>query len=157
MLDITRPAEALQPNSPSCGNQPANTQSDCAVAYQHARQLINLVRPPEAAPVKPSERRFALPPDKTYLHIRFAVESTGTTGTRIPAFQGAAFVRGESTPDPGVLAGVHGPSQAGNNDVTATADHFCLFDLEKRGVGVPDREEQLRTHVQTGSAVAPRR
>jgi hypothetical protein len=61
-LDIPRPAEALQPNSPSCGNQPANISLTRAVANRHARQLVNLIRPDEAAPEKPSGRRFALPP-----------------------------------------------------------------------------------------------
>jgi len=32
------------------------------VAYPHARQLVNLIHQGEAAPQKPSGRRFALPP-----------------------------------------------------------------------------------------------
>jgi len=59
---LLRPADALLPNSPSCGNQPANISLTRAVANRHARQLVNLIRPDEAAPEKPSGRRFALPP-----------------------------------------------------------------------------------------------
>jgi len=59
---LPRPVEALLPNSPSCGNQPANISLTAHVANRHARQLVNLIRPDEAAPEKPSGRRFALPP-----------------------------------------------------------------------------------------------
>jgi hypothetical protein len=67
-------------------------------------------------------------------------------GAGISAFQGVPFTLGESTPDPCVLAGVDGPTQAGLHDLAATADNFCLFDL-KRWVGVSYREEQLRVLV----------
>jgi hypothetical protein len=76
-------------------------------------------------------------------------------GAGISAFEGMPFVLGQSAPDPGVMAGLHGPAQAGHHDLTATADDLCLFGLEKRGVAVPDREEQLGLLVQTGSAIAP--
>jgi len=82
--------------------------------------------------------------------------SAGATGAGIPTFPGAAFVPGHSAPDPGVLAGLHGPVQAGFNDLATTADDFCLCDLEKRWVGVPDRKEQLGVFVETGCSVAPR-
>ena len=76
-------------------------------------------------------------------------------GAGSSAFQGAPFVLGQSTPDSGVLAGLDSPFQAGLNHLAATADGFCFFYLEKRGAGVPDREEQLGVLVQAGSAVAP--
>src|ERR1019366_10461415 len=66
------------------------------------------------------------------------------------------FVVGQSAPDSGVLAGLHGPFQAVPSDLAATADGLCLFDLEKRRAGVADREEQLGALVQAGRAIAPR-
>jgi hypothetical protein len=81
--------------------------------------------------------------------------SAGATGARVSTFQGVAFVLGQSTPDSRVMAGLHGPGQAGHHALTAAADDFCLFRLQKRGVAVPDREEQLGVLVQTGSAIAP--
>src|SRR5665647_565296 len=86
---------------------------------------------------------------------RRGVSSPGATGPGIATFEGAPFVLGESTPDSGVLAGLDSPFQAGLNDLTATADGFGFFYLEKRGAGVPDRKEQLGVLVQAGSAVAP--
>jgi hypothetical protein len=81
--------------------------------------------------------------------------SAGAMGLRVSTFQSAAFVLGQSAPDPRVMAGLHGPGQPGHHDLTAAADDFCLFGLQKRGVTVPDREEQLGVLVQTGSAIAP--
>ena len=79
----------------------------------------------------------------------------GATGTGISAFEGVSFIRGQSTPDSTVLAGRAGPFQAGLNHLAATADDLCLFHLEKRRVGVPDREKQLKVLAQASSAVAP--
>ena len=61
-LDIARPAEALQPNSPSCGTQPANISLTAPSRTDTHANSSTLVRPQEAAPEKPSGRRFALPP-----------------------------------------------------------------------------------------------
>jgi hypothetical protein len=71
------------------------------------------------------------------------------------AFHGVPFVLGKSTPNSGVLAGLECPYQAGLHDLATTADGFSLFNLEKRGAGVTNREEQLRALVHAGSAVAP--
>jgi len=82
--------------------------------------------------------------------------SAGAMGSGVSAFQSAAFVLGQSAPHPCVMAGLHGPAQTGRHDLTATADDFGLFGLENRGVAIPDRKEQLRVLVQTGSAISPR-
>jgi hypothetical protein len=65
------------------------------------------------------------------------------TGTAPSAFEAAPLVVGQPAPDPRVRTGVHGPSQAGVNDLAAAADGLCLLDLDKRRPGVSDREEQL--------------
>src|SRR5664280_1296200 len=57
-----RPAEAFQPNSPSCGNQPANISLTAPSSTDTHANSSTLVRPPEAAPAKPSGRRFTMPP-----------------------------------------------------------------------------------------------
>jgi|SRR5450631_3435409 len=82
--------------------------------------------------------------------------SAEETGTGNSAFEGPSFVCGQSAPDPVILAGLHGPSQAGVSDLAAAADDFCFVGLVKRGVAVPKREEQLWVLVQAGSTAAPR-
>src|SRR5450631_1766439 len=42
--------------------------------------------------------------------------SAEETGTGNSAFEGPSFVCGQSAPDPVILAGLHGPSQAGVSD-----------------------------------------
>jgi hypothetical protein len=81
--------------------------------------------------------------------------SAGAMGARVSAFQSVAFVLGQSAPDAGVMAGPHGPGQAGLHDLAATAGDSGLFRLENRVVAVPDRKEQLGVLVQTGGAIAP--
>src|SRR5665811_46234 len=83
------------------------------------------------------------------------LSSPGATGPGIAPLEGAPFVLGQSAPDSGVLAGLDSPLQAGLNDLASTAYGFGFFYLEKRGAGVPNREEQLGVLVQAGSAVAP--
>jgi len=48
-------------------------------------------------------------------------------GTGIAALDGTSFVRGQPAPDPILLAGLHGPVQAGLNNLTATADNLGYF------------------------------
>ena len=67
-----------------------------------------------------------------------------------------SFILGQSAPHPTVFAGLVGPCQTGLGDLTATADDSCLFDLDKGGVGVADREEQLGVQAQARGAVTPR-
>jgi hypothetical protein len=81
--------------------------------------------------------------------------SAGAAGSGIPALESTPLVVGQCAPDPGVLAGLHGPAQTDVNYLTPTADDLCLFDLQKRGAGVPDGEEELGVLAQAGSAVAP--
>jgi hypothetical protein len=76
-------------------------------------------------------------------------------GTGIAALDGTTFVRGLSAPDPILLAGLNGPTQAGLNNLTATADNLGFFYLEKRGAGVPDREEQFGVHDEASSTITP--
>src|SRR5674476_1137644 len=83
------------------------------------------------------------------------LSSPGATGPGIAPLEGAPFVLGQSAPDSGVLAGLDSPLQAGLNDLASTTYGFGFFYLEKRGAGVPNREEQLGVLVQAGSAVAP--
>jgi hypothetical protein len=82
--------------------------------------------------------------------------SAEATSPGVSAFEGAPFILGESAPNPGLLARLDGPSQAGVNDLTATADSFGFFYLAQHGAGVPDSEEQLGVLVQAGTVVAPR-
>ena len=76
-------------------------------------------------------------------------------GTGLAALDGSTFVRGLSAPDPIVLAGLNGPTQAGLNNLTATADNLGFFYLEKRGAGVADREEQFGVHDEASSTITP--
>jgi hypothetical protein len=55
------------------------------------------------------------------------------------------------------LTGLYGPVQAGVNDLAATPDRLRLFDLDKGGAGVAEREEKLGILAQASSAVAPHR
>src|SRR5450631_2468646 len=105
-------------------------------------------------PVSGSSHGFG-PSNPARFNQRTRCISAGATGARIAAFEGTAFVFGKSAPDSGVLAGLDCPFQAGLNDLAATADGFCVFDLEKSRAGVPDREEHLRVLVEAASAVAP--
>jgi len=82
-------------------------------------------------------------------------DSAGGAGSGRAALEGVPFVLGQSAPDPGVLAGLDGPFQAGLSDLAASADGLCLFDLETRGAGGSDREEKLGTLVRAGSTVTP--
>src|SRR5665647_1393080 len=132
-----RPPPVLAPRSsrpwlPTCaGGSPGRTRS-------------------RAAPRCASSRGFGRSsPPKT----RFS--SAGASGPGIAALEGPPFVLRQTAPDTGVLTGLDGPFQAGLSDLAATAYGLGLFDLEKGGTGVPNREEQLRVFVQAGSAVAP--
>jgi hypothetical protein len=72
------------------------------------------------------------------------------------ALEGVPLFVGQPAADSRVLTGLDGPCQTGGNDLAATADGLCLFDLEKRRTGVPNREEQFGVLAYAGSAVAPR-
>src|SRR5450631_3161959 len=76
-------------------------------------------------------------------------------GTGIAALDGTSLVRRQSAPDPIVLAGLHGPAQAGLNNLTATADSLGFFYLEKRRAGVAEREEQIGVHAKASSTITP--
>jgi len=82
--------------------------------------------------------------------------SAEATSPGVSAFEGAPFIPGESSPDPGLLSGLDGPSQADVNDLTATADNFGFLYLAQRGAGVSESEEQFWVLVQAGTVVAPR-
>src|SRR5690606_14435301 len=71
------------------------------------------------------------------------------------ALERAALVLAEAAPDPGVLAGLQRPLETGVDHRAPTADLLRLFDLQQRGAGVPDGEEELGVHVTAGSSVAP--
>src|SRR5665647_2134269 len=81
--------------------------------------------------------------------------SAGASGAGIAALEGTPFVLRQAAPHAKILPRLDGPFQAGLNDLAATAYGLRLFDLQESGAGVPDREEQLRIFIQTGSAIAP--
>ena len=62
--------------------------------------------------------------------------AAGAAGASSAAFQGPAFVSGETAPDTAVLAGLDGPAQAGVNDFAAPADDLRLFGLDDEFVPV---------------------
>jgi len=68
-LDIVRPAEALQPNSPSCGNQPANISLTAPSRTDTHANSSTLVRPQERRPRSHPGAASPCPLDKTALHI----------------------------------------------------------------------------------------
>ena len=76
-------------------------------------------------------------------------------GAGVAALQRPTLVLAESTPHSVVLAGLQGPGQALFAHVTTTAHLLGLLDLEDRGSGVADREEQLRVLVEACRAAAP--
>src|SRR5690606_36588294 len=86
---------------------------------------------------------------------RQGTRSAGATLAGGAALERATLVLGQATPHAGVLVDLHGPAQAGVDDLAAMARGPPLFDLDESGAGVPDREEQLRVLVQACSAVAP--
>ena len=76
-------------------------------------------------------------------------------GSGVATLERAALVLGQAAPHAGVLSGLQGPRQALLDDRAASADRFRLLDLQYRGPGVPDREEQLRVLVTAYRAVPP--
>ena len=76
-------------------------------------------------------------------------------GSGVAALERAPFVLRESAPDAGVLAALQCPGQALLDHGAAAADRLGLLDLQQRGSGVPDREEQLRVLVTADRAVTP--
>ena len=73
----------------------------------------------------------------------------------VAALERATLVLAEATPHAVVLAGLEGPGKTLLAYLTATADLLGLLDLEDRGTGVADREEQLRVLVEACGAAAP--
>jgi hypothetical protein len=71
------------------------------------------------------------------------------------ALERPPFVLAHAAPDTCVLAAVDGPAQAFVHHRAPAADLFGFVDLEQRGTGVPDGEEQLRVHLTAGGFVAP--
>src|SRR5215471_4011636 len=71
------------------------------------------------------------------------------------AFQRPPFVFGETTPDPRVLATFQSPGQTIVDHRATAANGLGLLDLQQRGPGVSDGEEQLRVLVTADRAVTP--
>src|SRR6185437_10919571 len=69
--------------------------------------------------------------------------------------QCAPLVFAQAAPDTGVLAALECPLQASLCYLAACAHLLRFIDLEQRGTGVPDREEQFRIDVTTGGVVTP--
>ena len=88
-------------------------------------------------------------------HLAKGVTELAGAGAGIAAFEGTAFVLRQAAPHAKILPRLDGPHKAGLNHLTATANSLRLLDLQESGAGVPNREEQLRIFIQTGSAIAP--
>ena len=73
----------------------------------------------------------------------------------VAALERATLVLAEAAPHSVVLAGLEGPGKTLFAYLTATADLLGLLDLEDRGTGVADGEEQLRVLVEACGAAAP--
>jgi hypothetical protein len=71
------------------------------------------------------------------------------------ALERSPLVLAHPAPHSGVLAAVDGPAQAFVHNRAPAADLFGFVDLEQRGTGVPDGEEQLRVHLTAGGFVTP--
>jgi len=71
------------------------------------------------------------------------------------ALERPPLVLAHPAPDARVLAAVDGPAQAFVHYRAPAAYLFGFFDLEQRGTGVPDGEEQLGVHLTAGGFVAP--
>src|SRR6185436_9829931 len=68
---------------------------------------------------------------------------------------GASFVFAHPAPDAGVLTGLECPREAFGGHGAPPAHGLGLLDLQERGAGRPDREEQLRVLVAADRIVTP--
>src|SRR5690606_19390932 len=118
------------------GTQPANVQWDVSRAGPG-------IGPRTMTPRRPGDG------GRGVTSSRVGSVSPGAS-SRVATLERATLVLGQTAPHAGVLAALERPAQAGFTDVAATADRFGLLDLEQRGAGVPDGEEQLRVLVATG-------
>jgi hypothetical protein len=71
------------------------------------------------------------------------------------ALERPPLVLAQPAPDTRVLTAVDGPAQALIQHRAPAADLFGFVDLEQRGTGVPDGEEQLGVHLTAGGFVTP--
>ena len=76
-------------------------------------------------------------------------------GPGVAALQRPTLVLAEATPDAVVLSGLEGPCEALFAHVAASAHLLGLLDLQDRGTGVADREEQFRVLVEARGTVTP--
>ena len=155
---LSQHTRAVQTKQAAAGHDAANNRDGAVQAEAHPRTI---------APTdcvcnghRPAVRYAALSRQRA-LSVRVRAgrpgprwRSAGATDTG-SAFEGVAFFRGQPAPDSGVLAGLHGPFQAGLSDFASSADGLGFFYLEKRSTGVPVGEEQFGVHAQACSAVAP--
>ena len=74
---------------------------------------------------------------------------------RAPAFQGAAFVLAEASPDAGVLTAFQRPGEAVGRGGTAPAHGLRFLDLPQRRTGVADGKEQFWVLVAAHRVLAP--
>ena len=81
--------------------------------------------------------------------------SAGAAGASGATLESATFVFAQTAPDSGILTGLEGPLQAGLCDFTAATDSLCFLNLEQRGSGVADREEELRILIEACCTVSP--
>src|SRR3954451_4454902 len=76
-------------------------------------------------------------------------------GPGVAPLEGASLILGKATPDTRVLTGLERPGETFLDHRAASADCLCLLDLQNRGSGIPDGEEQLRVLVTANRAVPP--
>ena len=82
-------------------------------------------------------------------------DSAGAAGTSGTTFESATLILAQTSPDSGILTGLEGPLKAGLCDFTTATDSLCFLNLEQRGSGVADREEELRILIEACCTVSP--
>lgn len=81
--------------------------------------------------------------------------SAGAAGTSGATLERATLVLAQTAPDSGILTGFEGPLKAGLCNFTTATDSLCFLNLEQRGSGVADREEELRILIEACCTVSP--
>ena len=81
--------------------------------------------------------------------------SAGAASASCTTLESAALVLTQTAPDSRILTGFEGPLKAGLCDFTTATDSLCFLNLEQRGSGVADREEELRILIEACCTVSP--
>jgi hypothetical protein len=81
--------------------------------------------------------------------------SAGASSTGGTAFERPSLVFAQATPDSSILTGFECPLEAGLGYLAATTHGLCFLNLEQRGSGVADREEEFRILIEACCTVSP--